>query len=370
MKKLISLLIILSTLLCLTACNKYEPVPSTEEESRVVMTLSLDGKKYEVKYELYRALFLTYKSYVDGGDSSVWSGDNKGEYIEKIKAMIVSRITDIYAALHHAQTLGIDMYSSSVNSQIKEYIKLSVEGGVYGDQTIVGHGSYDAYLESLARSGMNYSVSELIYRYGIAIDLITEHYAGTLNEMGTALEGGALEYTEDDVKSFYNSDDSVRYMSAFVQSVYPGAYERAVALRNAMLAKAGNDEAVAITIISNSLSSAVDVKRGTLIGRYSLDEENYGAITKAAFSTSLSSVSDIIEITAGDEPGFFILYPIAKTDEHFEENYADIALTYVENEIGKKLLDVQTALTESVGITSVLESLDYSTITYPTVNRK
>ena len=370
MKKLISILIILATVLTLASCgNKYEPVPSTEEESRVVMTLTLDGEKYEVKYELYRAMFLTYKSYVDGGDSSVWSGANQGEYVEKIKAMIVSRITDIYAALHLADNLGIDMYSASVSSQIEEYVKLSVEGGVYGGETIVGYGSYDAYLESLAKSGMNYSVSELIYRYGIAIDLITEHYTGTLNEEGTALEGGALEYTKDDVKSFYDGNDSVRYMSAFVQSAYPGAYERAESIRRAMLEKEGDDDAVAVAIISNSLSSAADVMRGTLIGRYSLDEENYGAITEAAFSTATSRVSDIVEITVGEEPGFFILYPIAKTDEHFEENYAEIALTYVENEIGKSLRDVQTALTESIKVTSVLEGLDHSAITYPTVNK-
>lgn len=371
MKKIISLVIILAALVSLASCGKkYEPIPSTEEESRVVMTLTLDGESYDVKYELYRAMFLTYKTAVDGGDSSVWSGDKKAEYIERIHSMILARVTDIYAALHLADKIGINMYSGSVNSQIEEYIKLSVEGGVWGDEVLLGHDSYDAYLESLAKLGMNYSVSELIYRYAIAIDLINEHYAGTPSSDGTTLEGGALEYTKDGVRDFYFSDDAVRYMWAFIQSEYAGAYERAESIRAAMLKKEGDDEAVAITIISNSLSSATDVKRGAVIGRYSLDEENYGALTEEAFSTSISSVSDIVEIKVGAEPGFFVLYPIAKTDEHFDESYAEILSVYLENEIGKRLAEVQEALTESAVATDVLTELDYSKITYPTVNRQ
>ena len=120
MKRILSLILVLASLLTLASCgNKYKPVPSTEEESRVVMTLSLDGKKYDVKYELYRAMFLNYRSDVDGGDSSVWSGENKDEYIARIHEMIVARVTDIYATLHHAGTIGIDVYSKSVNSKIE-----------------------------------------------------------------------------------------------------------------------------------------------------------------------------------------------------------------------------------------------------------
>ena len=137
----------------------------------------------------------------------------------------------------------------------------------------------------------------------------------------------------------------------------------------AMQKNEGDDDKVAATIIGNTISSATDVKNGTLIGRYNLDEENYGDITKEAFSTSTGKVSNVIEIYAGAAAGFYILYPIEKTEEHFKTSYADIALTYVENEMGRQLETVQAALTESIGVTDVFRGLDHSKITYPTVNK-
>ena len=63
MKKLLALLLIAATLL-FTACSggKYKEQKSTDEEATIVMTMKIDGKEYGVRYELYRALFLNYKS--------------------------------------------------------------------------------------------------------------------------------------------------------------------------------------------------------------------------------------------------------------------------------------------------------------------
>ena len=98
MKRIIALLLVLASVLTLSACKKYKPVESSEEEARTVMTLSLDGKTYEVKYELYRALFLNYKTEIDGGNPDVWTSEGKSEYVERINSLIIDKITDIYAA--------------------------------------------------------------------------------------------------------------------------------------------------------------------------------------------------------------------------------------------------------------------------------
>ena len=60
LKKLICALLTVAMLLALISCGDYEPVPSTADEARTVMTFRIEGEKYELKYELYRCLFLTY----------------------------------------------------------------------------------------------------------------------------------------------------------------------------------------------------------------------------------------------------------------------------------------------------------------------
>ena len=113
MKKIISLLIIISALLSLVSCGaKYPPVESTQQEATVLFTLTADGVSYDVKYELYRALFLAHKGEVDGGDESVWSGELRDEYVEKINEIIIPKIADIYATIRLAEKIGVNFNST------------------------------------------------------------------------------------------------------------------------------------------------------------------------------------------------------------------------------------------------------------------
>ena len=94
MKKIIAFILLAASLFTLASCGDedYPPVESSAVEAQVVMTIEFEEKKYDVKYELYRALFLSLRKSVDGGDASVWTGDNKSEYIGKIDAIIKKRI--------------------------------------------------------------------------------------------------------------------------------------------------------------------------------------------------------------------------------------------------------------------------------------
>ena len=144
-------LITIVSLLCmlsLSGCkDEYEPVESTEEEARVVMTFSANGQKYEIRYELYRALFLSNKSIVDSGDNSVWTSDGKDEAIAKINEIIKARAYEIYSTIHVAKQLGFDAYSKDSDKAVKE----AVRGAVEGDDIQLGYGSYEAYLAALKK---------------------------------------------------------------------------------------------------------------------------------------------------------------------------------------------------------------------------
>ena len=64
MKKLIAVILLMASIFSLASCGdeRYDPVESSDVEKTVVMTLKIEDETYNVRYELYRALFLNNKS--------------------------------------------------------------------------------------------------------------------------------------------------------------------------------------------------------------------------------------------------------------------------------------------------------------------
>ena len=131
LKKIVCIILAIACMIPFASCKKeefYPEIPSTEEESRVVFSFKLDDEVYEVKYELYRTLFLTYKKDVDGGDNSVWTSEDKNSYVNRIDAKIIDAAANIFTVLHLAKKAGYDPFSKEVDTTIREYVKHSVDG--------------------------------------------------------------------------------------------------------------------------------------------------------------------------------------------------------------------------------------------------
>ena len=372
MKRIIALLLVLASVLTLSACKKYKPVESSEEEARTVMTLSLDGKTYEVKYELYRALFLNYKTEIDGGNPDVWTSEGKSEYVERINSLIIDKITDIYAAFAICEKIGFDLYSKDVEKQIKEYVKISVEGGSYGSKTMHGYDSYKDYLAALKSANLNYSVQTLLFRYAIAIDAIDAHYIGTAtpDEVNYDITLGALQYTEDDVRAFYNSEDCARVLRASFQKIISyDPYETAINLKNKMVDAAATSstlvdkEAAVLKAITKSgyFANAAEVENGYVIGKYNLERLYYGDMTDAVFSIGEGEVTDPISIT-DEEETYYVIYRTYKSDEHFEANYNSIRYVYLRNCVGEIIHNAAEALESSAVYSDFLNNINHSEI--------
>ena len=378
MKKILAILIVLTTVFSLAACKKnkakeYPPVQSTEEEARTVMTLSIDGKTYEVKYELYRAFFLTYKSQVDGGDPSVWTGENKAEYVERINAIILDNVTEIYAAFAICERIGFDAYSKDVENKIKENIRISVEGGSYGSTTVPGYASYDEYLAALKSANLNYSVQTLFLRYAIAVDAIDTYYIGTAStdDVNYDMTLGALQYTREDVKSFYDSENCVRVLRASFQKLVSGdPLATAEALKESLVAAADSEytleakeKAVFDAIVkSGRFSNGAEIENGYVIGRYNLDRSYYGDMTSAAFSLEEGEVSEPISIVTNTEDTYYVIYRTYKSDAHFEANYDSIRYVYLMNYVGEITYSVADELAASVSYSDYLKNINHSEI--------
>ena len=369
MKRFFASIIMISLLLTsLSGCkNKYKPRESTEEEARVVMTLNVGDSSYPVRYELYRAMFLTYKDEIDGGDDGVWESDTRGEYIAKMNERIVREAAKIYATLEVCTRLGYDVYSRDFEKEIKEMIEVSVEGGTYGDEYYAGFdGDYDAYLDSLAAMHHNYSTMVLLLRYDVARRRIEEHYIGEsqIGE-GGQLTSGSIKYTREDVERFYYSDSAAQVLLTYVPaeiSYTPKELAEDIRLDVIEAAQSG-DEAVKIMMINRGTPTAVsELESGILLGRYSLARE-YGAIATAALNLSEGGVSEVIEtFSAMDGRRYYVVYRAGKSAEYFENNYANVVEVYLYDAIGQILNAVEGELVSGVKTTEDYESIVHGDI--------
>ena len=354
MKRFFALLILICISLSLISCSsKYEPVPSTEAEKRVVMTLSAYGESYEVKYELWRAFYLTYKDDVSG------EGE---EYRKNIDALVLDRIIHVYSVLALCDKLGINLYSRSVNKEIEDYVAQSVEGA--GGS--VGYGSYEEYLSALKKMNLNYSVQDLLFRYEIGLREIDEYYIGTFDadKIQDGIKFGDISYTREDVKSYYYSDACVRVLRAHLQAgayYNPDAY--ALEVKEEMEAAALTGEsAVATVIINTGLTAPIEVERGYVIAKNNLEKLYYSEMTESAFELEIGEVSEPITVNYGDGEVIFILYRAEKSDEHFDESYTEIAYVYLTDAVGGYLASCAKTLFDSVELTGVLDTIDYNEV--------
>ena len=363
-KKLTGLVLLLALALSLVACGGYEAIPSTEEEARVMMTFSYDGEKYEMRYELYRTMFLTYKSLIDDGDGSVWLGENKQEYIDRIDEIIISRVADIFATIHIAKKIGRDPYSAEADERVQELIKISVEGSSTEEGTIEGFGGdYDAYLASLKKYYMNYSVSELILRYSIAYNDIIDYYKGNFleGELDEEIKVGNLEFQEKNIQDFYNGDGSARVLLATLDE-RSFSRERAEEIRD-KIASFANETSVQNYIITMSATTAEDAIDGVLIGKYSLEEAYFSEVTEAAFSLSEGETSAVIPVTTESGSYYYILYRTDKPESFYEENKADVYSVFADNEIGKIINEAKSGIIAAADEEALFGQLDRASVT-------
>ena len=345
-KKIAALLLSFATLISLFSCaeDKYPPIESTEEEAKVVLTLKIENKEYDVKYELYRALFLNNKSRVDGGDESVWTSPDKQSFIDEVNQLIITDLSEIYAVLHLAEEIGFDPFSSVADERVKEY----VIGAVEGDENQLGHGSYEEYLNSLKKNNLNYSAATLMLRYAMAEEAIFEYYRGEVDAIQGQLDG-EFEYTREDVENYYYSNSCRRVLQAYFQQDVKTPKE--ISDYRAHLATIDNETALAAYIIGSTMATESDLIRdgkvsGIMVGKNELYSNKYADYIDAAFDLTPGGLSEVILIENSAADGYYILYCLEKNEEHFEFAYSDIRNSYLDNVSGGVLKNISKALSE------------------------
>ncbi len=364
MKKILCFILVIVSLFSVYSCSDdkdYEPIESTEKEAAAVIKFKIDGDEYEVRYELYRALFLTYATDYDKGDKSFWNSSEADNAKKEINDKIISFSSDIYATLHHAKQLGLDPYSKDVDEKIYQNIESSIDGN--DDAAIEGFGGdYDAYLQSLYDMNLNYSVQVLLLRYSIAYNSIVSYYTGNVDDESPTpdMVSGKLEYNKEDVYEFYMSEDAVRVSVIEMNPLYISE-SRINEIRDKIASFTNMEDALNYAI-GNTASDASDIKNGVIIGTQSLDIAYYNDLIDAAFSLELHETSEPIQVYSNEKSVFWILYKQSKSDAHFNEFYDDIENVYISQKIGEFLYGVKTSMEDSKEFTDIFDNLNYSSI--------
>lgn len=365
---IILLLCVAATTLSGCKKKKYKPVESSEEEARVVLTLTVGERSYDVRYELYRALFLTYKSEIDGGNESVWESEDKDSYINKINERIIKEAAEIFAVFELCALRGIDLYSEEVEDEIYEMISVSVEGGEFCGSYYEGFGGdYDEYLASLREIYHNYSTAVLLMRYSIGRGLLDSHYIGSVTaDDGTGkITSGEIQYTKESVKAFYNSDNSSQILTTYVaEGVSYTPRELAEDIRQDVIEAAGiSTNAVRILMINRGTPTAVaELESGILVGKYSLSRD-YNELGEVASELSVGEVGRVVEtVSAVDGRRYYVIYKMEKSEEYFNANYASIVEVYLYDAVGQTLSVMEDLLTDGAVFQDSYQAIKHSEV--------
>ncbi|MBQ8372662.1 MAG: hypothetical protein IJX38_06985 [Clostridia bacterium] len=340
MKKIITCaLVALLALGMLASCGDdekyYPPVDSTAEESAVVATMQLDGKIYEIRRELYDALYHSY------GASTADSN-----------AVIIERAADIYATLALASRLGFDPYSDGSDKLVKEYIYNNVQSFYNGD--------YNSYLAALSEQGLTYSVSDLLIRYNFAASYIDDIASPAYDNdllYNDAFFLMSQRFTREDIREFYFSTECNRVLGSYIPGdleikTVDGITKTAEQLAEQIHASIDRDRydisAVRTHLAKYSAAtSPYELQNGFVFGKHTSD---YRELAEEAMSLEVGELSDIIRTYDGR---YYILFGIEKTEEHFDACYDTVKEAFLENKIGGMLDSSKDLLIESCSITGL-----------------
>lgn len=336
MKKIFVSLILVILIFALFSCSddKYEPAQSTEEESKVIYTLEIEDEKYEIRYELYRFLFLTNKGAIDGGNSDVWSGPDAKSYIDKMDAVIIGEAAEIFSVLHLANNIGFDPYSDKADYEVEQMF-LNDINSCSGENE---EERYTSFLKGIKQKYLNHSTADLLYRFALSEKAIDEYYRTK------------YDYTEDNVKEFYFSDGCARILQAYFQAGVK-SYSEVQLYRNELM-NSKNEMALAIKIIGSTAANETDLidqgeLSGIILGKRSLSQREYADYVNEIFSTPDETMTPVITLKNTNADGYYLVYRLAKTNDHFEKFYPAIANAYIDDIVGGTLGGMENALVES-----------------------
>ena len=325
MKKIISVILLLSFVLCLFACKETDTVTETETEteeesyvpvdiSGIASPLSINGE--EVPYSLYRYYFAAVRFRYDSDDESYWEDR---DYTDKIRDEVMRYIRRNYALSECAEQYGVELTESE---------KRQVEQKVMSDR--LQYADDSEYYRSLDG---NY-LTEDTYRF--------------LEELAS-LEDKLLSYLISDESGPKINDDPAlikRYIDNYVIRC-----DHILILNDDGDDK--NENETLMKELHEKLKNGADFEElkekysednqtnGNDIGYYIAEGDISQILSDAAFALEVGQISDVIYAPYG----YHIVKRLEKDGQYIEDNLSTTFLSFYQShmlsEMLKKLIDKQ-----------------------------
>jgi len=333
-RRFAALACVMLCLLGLVACDKYPQKKSSAKERTVIADIG----SYEVAYELYRALYHTYRSTVDGGDESVWTGRDSETYRARLTAMIEAQWKELYGTFELARACGIDPDSRGIDDLVQEYVRVEIEGGSYSGAEVAGYGSRDAYLKALEDAHFTDSVHRLFLRRQACLERITAYYRDTFAD-------GTVSQDEATVRAFYESDDCLRFL--WVRREKTDGFDQKAWMQEALGVLEGcatyEQRREQMILYGYNLSPG-DAERGILITAATADPV-YEQVVQTLSGLAPGQLSGVIETY----DGYYIVMKLEKDSALPDDPDALYALSelYTDHCLYTRLAEISASMTVS-----------------------
>lgn len=333
----------------------YTQKDSTKEELTAVLSFG----DTEVPFEIFRTFFLNHKKAVEAEVEGGFTGDNAEQAWDKIMPLILEDLSQVYAVFALAKTYGIDPYGEGIEESIAEEIRVSVEGGSYGDYTFEGYGSYDQYLAAMKENGMNDGASRTVLRFHLCEDEL-------LRKLTVPMKT-AYDYTKSDVTAFFEKDECIRVSLLYREMAaggIPAEENREKVLHAIDLLRAESDERQRLNLsVQYFTNSPDDILTGDYISPYAYSFE-YHEIIERAYELEIGEYSDLVEVTAPAQDYYFVVNRLEKQSEDISDRFDEIVTLYLTDRFYRELDGVRQSLLSQIVYHDFYEALYGTDITY------
>lgn len=350
-KRLLLFVLVLASILALSACSAYPEEKGTDEERMKIA--SLDGHLYPT-YDLYRFVFLSNKQ------NLLREGVEGDALFAACDAAAKEEIYRLYALFSLCEKNEIDPYSKEIDKEVNALLKELIEGDGKGNE---GYGSFEAYLAAIKENYMTDRVSRLYIRYAVCEARLAK----------ALTEKEAFKVSDEDLAAFYNGEELVNVMWAYfspeMQHFNDPALVAAV-INNAKNTKNSEDfYKIAVNYQNLFFNMTEEMEGGVLVAKRQLSLE-YKALTDAIFALSEGQTSEEIRIGYSEKSksyGIYIAHRLAKPtlDLTNEEQRAEVEESYKLNAFYKLLEEEAARLKQNTRYYDFYHTITLETVTMP-----